>query len=96
MKWTAKKHQPSLARAGVERANVRKAMPDYPPGISQHGHGPQQDAASFGYERRDGLTLPSANPIRFASRPLFSGAPTVASYDWPFGLETHECSSMLS
>jgi hypothetical protein len=39
-----------------------RLLPDYPPGISRHGHGPQQDAASFGYERQDGLTLPSANP----------------------------------
>jgi hypothetical protein len=35
-------------------------------------------------------------PIRCASRPLLSGALMVASYDWSFGLETHECSSMLS
>jgi hypothetical protein len=31
-------------------------------GVRSHGHGPQKDAASFGYERRDGITRPSASP----------------------------------
>jgi hypothetical protein len=51
-----------LERNGVRRGKTSEPMPNYPPDVSSHGRGPQQDAASFGYERRDGLTRPSANP----------------------------------
>jgi hypothetical protein len=58
-----------LARVGVERANVRGDVPDYPPGISSHGHCPQRDAAhGFGFERKDGLVVRArhADPLRVA------------------------------
>jgi hypothetical protein len=43
----------------------QRGLPGYgpdPPGIPSHGRGPQRDAASFGFERRNGALVPTAKP----------------------------------
>jgi hypothetical protein len=49
-----------LARAGVERANVRGDVPDYPPGIPSHGHGLR--GTEYAFERRGGVVGQNRRP----------------------------------
>jgi hypothetical protein len=54
-----------LAQSGVERPHAPAAMPDYPPGISSYGRGPQR-GTEYGFERRGGalVRVPRPDPLR--------------------------------
>jgi hypothetical protein len=77
------KHQPSWpGRAWSARMSVGMC-PDYPPGISSHGHGLR--GTEYAFERRGGVVVQTADPIRFAPRPLSSDALMVALSDQSSG-----------